>query len=190
MKDTNKIKDLLDTMGSASIINRAKVADYIIAKQELFPKLIDVAFETEYKLHHKAAWILEFVLNDNLEWIIPHLDFFTSNLQKLNNQSVIRPASKICKWIAIAFDKNTVFKQQLTQTHIENMIEAGFDWLIGDNKVATQAYSMHFLYLLGKQKITRFDWVHQELKKIISQNMPTASSGYKGQGKYVLKMIK
>ena len=39
--------------------------------------------------------------------------------------------------------------------------------MISDQKVATKAYTMNALYLLGKN----YDWVHQELKLIIQQNI-------------------
>lgn len=190
MANTDKIKKLLDTMGPASRVNRTKIADYIIENENLFSALIETIFETEYKYHHKAAWVLELILDDNLEWIIPHLDFFTNNLSILKNQSAIRPASKICKWIAIAFDKKTISKNELRKTHIENIVEAGFDWLIENNKVATQAYSMSFLFLFGKQKKSNFNWIHKELKNILTQNIPSESPAYKAQGKHVLKIMK
>ena len=190
MTKIDEIKNLLDTMGSATIVNRTKVADYIIKNDELLPSLINVLFETDYKLHHKAGWILEFILEDSLEWLIPYLDFFTNNLSTLKNQSAIRPASKICKYISIAYNKDKpIVKANLTKTHIENMIEAGFDWLIEDNKIAPQVYSMTFLYLFGKQNISNLDWVHEELKKILIQDIPNGSSGYKAQGKHILNLI-
>ncbi len=65
------------------------------------------------------------------------------------------------------------------------MIEAGFDWLISNQKVAVKAYTMEMLYLFGKNQ----DWVHNELKLIIQQNIPKESSAYLARGKKILSWI-
>ena len=76
--------------------------------------------------------------------------------------------------------------EALTMKHKEIMTECGFDWLITNQKVACEAYSIHALYLLG----TEIDWIHPELKTIIEQNIHQKSAGYKSQGRKILEKIK
>jgi hypothetical protein len=75
---------------------------------------------------------------------------------------------------------------QLSEKHLEEIIESSFDWLINDIKVAPKAYSMRTLYLLGQQH----DWIHPELKTIITKDFPNHSAAYKAVAKEVLKKIK
>ena len=76
-------------------------------------------------------------------------------------------------------------KDFLTKTHIDNIIEINFDWLISNHKVATKAYAMQTLYLFGKN----YDWVHEALKLTIQQNITTESAAYKARGKMTLALI-
>ena len=57
--------------------------------------------------------------------------------------------------------------------------------MISNHKVATKAYSMNALFLFGKN----YDWVHQELKLILQQNISKESAAYKARGKMTLELI-
>ena len=190
--ETQTLKELLETMGTAERVNRKRVSNFVLENKELFPVLLKIVFETSYKLHYKAAWTLEFVLKDNLEWLVPHLDFFTNNIQILSHQSAIRPISKICKWLAISYVKkeNQYFVKTINQKHLDKLVETGFDWLIGEHKVAAKAYTMESLYLFGKLQKRDLEWVHIELRNIITQNIINGSPAYKTQGKMILKLLK
>ena len=61
-----------------------------------------------------------------------------------------------------------------------------FDWLIGNHKVAAQAYSMTCLLLLGE----KFDWIHPELKMILEQNYAVGSAAYKARARMTLAKLK
>ncbi len=177
----------LNNIENAKRVNRLRVSNLVLENKELFPYLLEIVFETSNKISIKAAWILEFVLTEKLDWILPHLDYLTSNLNIVKFNSSVRPLSKICNFLAIEYrsKKDNNVKENLKKDHIELMIETGFDWMIGDFKVATKAYSMNFLYLLGKD----YDWVHEELTLIIQQNITKESSAYKSRGKITLKLI-
>lgn len=177
----------LENLGSALRVNRQRVADLVLNDQDLFPFLLEIVFDVDNKTSIKAAWILEFVCLKNLDWLLPHLDYFTQNIGFVKFDSAVRPISKICNFLAIASNKRTsnFIKKSLTKTHIDLIIEAGFDWIISDYKVATKAYTMNSLYIFGKN----YDWVHKELKLIIEQNMMQESAAYKSRGKITLALI-
>ncbi len=185
------VKILLDSMGSALRVNRQRVAMAFIQQPELFFDLLKVSFETDYKLHHKAMWTIELILEKNLDKILPHLDFFTKNIHKLKHESAIRPTAKICKWIAEAHVKKNIyeFQQRLKKENIEQIIETGFDWMITDTKVATKAYTMDTLYHLGSLPYDTFNWIHTELKNIILQNSNQESSAYKAHARQILQLL-
>jgi hypothetical protein len=164
--------------------SRQKYADEVLENRELFPELIQLCFHTANKNSSKAFWILEFVCYQKLEWIKEHLDFFCSQIKSLKDESAIRPAAKICQLLILSHSKQK--KIQLSEKNLEEITENSFDWLIGDTKVATKAYSIRTLYLLGQH----YDWIHPELKTIITKDFPNHSAAYKAVAKEVLKKIK
>lgn len=164
--------------------NREKYADEVLDNQELFSELIQLCFQTSNKNSSKAFWILEFVCYQKLEWLADYLDFFCSNIENLKDESSIRPAAKICQLLLLShYKKNEII---LSEKNLEEIIESSFDWLINDIKVATKAYSMRSLYILGQH----FDWIHPELKIIITKDYPNHTAAYKAVAKEVLKKIK
>ena len=74
----------------------------------------------------------------------------------------------------------------MSQEHKEKIIEACFDWLIRDEKIAVKVYSMNSLYFLG----TEFDWIHPELVQILEKNYPTGSKGYQARSRSIFDRIK
>jgi hypothetical protein len=177
----------LEKMENAKRVHRLRVANLVLKNPDLLPFLLEIVFEVENKLSIKAAWSLELVLEQKLDWLTPHLDYFTNNISSVQFDSAVRPISKICNFIAIAYSskKESLIKEFLTANQIETIIEAGFDWMISQHKVAVKAYTMNALFLLGKN----YDWVHEELKLIIQQNITKESAAYKARGKMTLALI-
>ena len=81
--------------------------------------------------------------------------------------------------------KNIEVIKLVDQKHKEIITECCFDWLITNQKVACQAFSMHTLFLIG----TEIEWIHHELKTILEQNIYNKSAGYKAQGRQILDKI-
>ena len=67
----------------------------------------------------------------------------------------------------------------LTSDQQEQIIACCFDWMIGQEKNAVQAYSMQTLFLLGRN----YDWVRPELAQILQDKMGNASCGYRSRAK-------
>lgn len=112
-------------------------------------------------------------------------DFFCSNIKHLKDISAIRPAAKIWQLLVVSHYK----KQEgiiLSEKNLEEILESSFDWLINNTKVASKAYSMRTLYILGKH----YDWIYPELKTILNKDFPNHSAAYKAVAKEVLKKIK
>lgn len=164
--------------------NRQKYANEVLDNPELFAELIQLCFQISNKNSSKACWILEFVCYQKLEWLTAHLDFFCSNIKNLKDESAIRPIAKICQLLVFSHYKGK--KILLSEKHLEEITESSFDWLINDTKVASKAYSMRTLYILGRH----YNWIHPELKIIITKDFPNHSAAYKAVAKEVLKKIK
>jgi len=175
----------LNNIENAKRINRIQVADLVLKNKILFKYLLEIAFEFDNKLSIKAAWILEFVCEKKLHWLSPHLSYFTKNINKIKFESALRPVAKICVFLAEHYVGKQKNKIPITNTHIERLIEAGFDWLIDKHKVAVKVYTMEMLFLFGKN----YNWVHNELQLILQKNMANESPAYQARGKKILSWI-
>ncbi|MBZ4042045.1 hypothetical protein [Flavobacterium hibisci] len=166
--------------------NRLSAAQYVLENHSLFSELVSICFTPSDKNNHKACWILEFVSYEELLWLQPHLDFFCSNLKVLKDESAMRPIAKVVQLLVKSHYQKEGNKICLSEENIQDCIEASFDWLISDVKVATKAYSIRTLYLLGKH----YNWIHPELKIILDKDFGDHSAAYKAVAKEVLKKIK
>lgn len=172
---------------SASRDNRLKFAKMVLKDMSLYPKLIEIMFRVDDKISSRAAWVFEFVCAEYIYAIVPYLDVFTSNLKNVHLDSSVRPMSKVCGFIASEYyskQPNTL-KKALAPQHRDKIIEASFDWMINDGKIAPKAYAMDTLYLFG----TDYPWIYPQLVQILEQDFPTQSAGYKVRAKRVLKKI-
>jgi hypothetical protein len=166
--------------------NRLKAAQDVLENHSLYKELVSICFSPEDKNNHKACWILEFVSYEELNWLQPHLDFFCSNLKVLKDESSLRPIAKVVQLLIKSHYKKNENCIKLSEKNLQDCIEASFDWLISDVKVATKAYSIRTLYILGNH----YDWIHPELKVIIDKDFGDHSAAYKAVAKEVLKKIK
>jgi len=183
-----KITEELKNLGNAGKDNRQRVANIVLENKELFEPLLEVTFQFDQPISVKSAWVLEWICTHHqLNWMIPHLTFFTENLKNLTFDSAIRPCAKICEHLANAYHskRDNEFKSKIKNEHIQAIIEIGFDWLITPQKIAVRAYTMNTLYLFGLEN----DWVHPELKHLIETKIIHESKGTKARGKHILNLI-
>ncbi|CAL2101484.1 conserved protein of unknown function [Tenacibaculum sp. 190130A14a] len=179
---------VLNNMANPARENRKTASNIVLNNPNLIKNLVALTFDVDNKLSIKAAWVLEWICTHHgIEYIIPYIDSFTENIQKVYLDSAVRPCAKICEHIAKAYTskKEHSIQQILTQTHIDLIIETGFDWLISEQKIAVKAYSMQTLYLFGLHK----DWVFDELEHIIRTKVIHESKGCKARGRKILTLI-
>ncbi|MGB6152393.1 MAG: adenylosuccinate lyase [Pricia sp.] len=160
----------------------------ILDNPKLVRPLINIAFTIDDPISNRACWVLEFTAKENLSYIFPYLGEFTENLKNVHLDSSVRPMAKICEYLMLAYFSKTPNETQkaLSETHLERITTACFDWLIGNHKVAAQAYSMTCLLLLGR----KFDWIHPELKMVIEQHYTSGSAAYKARARMTLTKLK
>ncbi len=167
---------------------RLYYANMVIDNPKLIDPLLAILFDVNDKVSCRAAWVFEFMCSNTLEAIITHLDVFTENMSNVHLDSAVRPVAKICELITKTYygKEDSKIKQSLTAIHKERIIEACFDWMINDEKIAPKAYSMNSLYLLG----TEYNWIHPELSIILERDFQMQSSGFKARARHILKKIK
>jgi hypothetical protein len=177
--------DELTSMKNAARIHRNRVCQFVLSNPSLIPDLVDLSFDIDNKLSIRSAWILEFVAKNSLQNIYPFLDQITSNMDHLKFDSSKRPIAKICELIVDDYNTKGISRNHLNTKNKTQIVSCCFDWLLSNEKVAVEAYSMNILFVLGKEE----KWIHEELKHILINNMNHKSCGYKARGKKILKCI-
>ncbi len=185
------IKIKTDLINELSFIKNTKrvyrdnAAEFVCNNRDSFPVLLTIVFDKNSKYAVKAAWVLEIVCLKIIDLLLPHLNYFTTHLNQIKNESALRPISKICSFLSKLYvdEKDLVIKIVLLKKHQEKMIVSSFDWLIEDHKVATQVFAMDTLYCLGK----KLPWVHDELQSILQKNSSSSSAGYQSHARSILK---
>lgn len=164
-----------------------KMASRVIKDPDQLIDLLEITFKNEDPVSSKAGWILDVVLREKLELLLPHLDYFCKHLGKAKLDGSIRSLAKICEMLVLECIKSKEPSQfaEVGDANLEAIATACFDWLISDQKVAPQAYSMTSLYYLGK----KFSWIHDELRQLLEQNYGTGSAAYQARARMILKHL-
>ena len=192
---------------------RAEMSGLILDNPHLVKLLMAFAFDVDDPISSRACWVMEFAAKEDLNYVLPYIDEFTGNLGKVHVDSAVRPVAKICEYLIDAYFSETrnsepqnsetrnskprnsetqnsktpnKVQETLTEVHLEHIVTACFDWLIGEHKVAPQAYAMTCLLLLGR----RFDWIYPELKMILEKNYAQGSPAYKARARMTLAALK
>ena len=164
---------------------RGAAAREILEYPELMGPLLEIAMTEGGVIGHRACWIIEFVCKEALLLIEPHLPYWVSKLPGLSDESAIRPMAKLAEMLCEYHEKAAQPMATWTPELQEELIAVCFDWLIGPHKVASKAFSMRCLYLLGKEA----GWVHRELRATLLQGYPTGSAGYKSRAGHLLRKL-
>lgn len=167
--------------------SRLRMANMVLTDSQLTPYLLDLVFSVDDPVSSKASWVLEFVIKQNPDWLIPHMDRFAQNIRFVKLDSSVRPIAKICEILMEAYfgKKPSGIKSVITKDQLEKITEACFDWMIRDEKVAVKAFAMRSLFLLG----TKYDWVHPELQLTLEKGYESHTAAYKARARDILKRL-
>lgn len=182
---SKKTEEILDSVRNAKRVFRDQGSDAILRQPELLPFLIEYLSSDKKDRAIKAAWVLELVCLYEIRLLLPYLERFTPKLSALKHESAIRPVSKICSLVCQLYTKEPEDFIGLEPKWKEDVIEASFDWLTGDHKIASQVFAMETLFLLGKES----DWIHEELYSILDRDYPNRSTGYQCRARKIMDKI-
>lgn len=161
------------------------ISGYVLEHESVFPELLALSLDVSSAFHHKACWNLELVLEKKIDWIQPHLELFCNSLETFTDESALRSVSKICLFIARREFPARGKGNFASDEQLQQIASATFDWLIDQRKVATKAYAMRALFLLGK----RYDWIYPDLKGLLAKDFPHHSAAYRSAAKQLLARL-
>ncbi len=174
-------KDFYKKIENSSAYRKSKIQNrnFIMDNITYLDDLIKIAFNTSDKNHYKACWILELICEEKLILFVPYIGVFCDTISNYTLDPAIRPISKICLFLSKSKEIS------LTENQKTKIIEACFDWLIQEEKVAAKAYSIRALFEFGKKQ----DWIYTELKRILADDYSKHTPAYKAVAREILKKI-
>lgn len=167
--------------------SREENSGYVLEHPETFAHLLAIAFDVSDKNHHKACWILELVVENQLSLLDSHLETFCQLLPQYTHDGAVRSISKIC-WFLIQKQTKEMHKNNefLSKLQIKNITETCLDWMIGETKVASKVYAMRALFEYGKWNPD----ICNVLRDIIEKDFPLHSPAYQLAAKDILKQLR
>jgi hypothetical protein len=185
--NTQEIYDKLATVDH-SRTQRNLIANFLLDHPEHLRSFLEVCFKSDDPLSQKACWAVEYAAKQDLNTILPHVDYLCAHLHVLKMESCLRPMAKMCELLMLAYfkEKNAKVIKAFDSRQLDQIAEVCFDWLIGDHKVATRAHSMTCLLLVGEV----FDWIHPELKVTLERGYAQGSAAYQARARHTLAKLK
>lgn len=173
------IKEISTTLTKTKV---AKLAAIVEKQQFSLKDIIDITFHPDKNIAFRAAWILENLFLKKPGSYIEHLNYLISRVKDVGNPSCKRHYAKILMHIT-APKQPASTKQQLTEIHLEPVVEQLFDWLI-DPKVliAVKVFAAEALFNLRE----RYPWISEELANQIRFLMRDGTAAIQSRGRKLL----
>ncbi|WP_222984456.1 hypothetical protein [Flagellimonas meishanensis] len=181
----------LHTLLNSGRLSKAQVSGLVMDLEQhpsLANALLQQVLLEDREGTFNASWTFDNLMRKKLVYLIPIMDDFTEGLSKLRSDSCIRSMAHVCEMVTMAYfkKKDSFFRNNITDSHLEKIMTACFDWLIGPLNIAPKVFAMTSLFYLGM----KFDWVHPELKLVLENTTATGTAGYKNRAKKTLDMLR
>tara|TARA_R110000772_G_scaffold121726_1_gene228010 strand:+ start:126 stop:692 length:567 start_codon:yes stop_codon:yes gene_type:complete len=174
---------------NSSKTKRLEVASWVTKKPHYVREILQWNLKEESDLLIQSAYVLEIICERKAELFFKYMHLFFEGLPNIENDSALRACAKICEMLCRYHFRQEfdIFSDLLNEAERKCITECSFDWLISDQKVACQVPAMQCLYYLGYDEDSQ--WIHPELKIILTQNAPIKSAGYKARARKILKNL-
>jgi hypothetical protein len=161
--------------------NSELIASFIEANPERLLGLLTIILRGDVLLSQRGAWCLSKFTDEFYVEFIPYLDFIFSEIVKTEHIAVNRNFSKV--FFKLTNSKNV---ELLSDVEIDKIVDLSFGWVIDNkSKPAVVVFGMYTLMnLLGKR-----NWIVQNLKNHIEDNMINGLPSFRAAGRKVLKEI-
>ena len=164
-----------EQIDSCTALLKSRKARYAWVRNNLayFPILLDIGLDNKHPNQHKAAWIMELLLVDNLELIQPQLNHFCTQFSDIKNESTKRSLGKIASLLTQSKSIS------LSQAQKETLIETALIWLIDNTKVAAKCHAIDIILYLSPD----FPELTQLANETIEQQYTTSSPAFQNRAK-------
>ena len=164
--------------GNASIKSRQHNTSIVLENTELAKDLIEMAVNIEDKFHFKAVWIIEKLVEKNIELLTPFIDKILETAPKYKHESAVRGISRTIHFLSKSK------KIKLSEKQENRIVEICFDWLINPKiKLAPKVFAIYSLEEMSKKQ----PWILKELTPIVEKDAESQSPSYRAAARKILK---
>lgn len=149
-----------------------RIVEYIGDDKERLAELMDLFLGTEYRITQRAAWVVGYVGEHHPSLMKPYLAPMINHLRKDVHDAVKRNILRVLQDIDVPEE----LMGELADTCFDFLSEA-------EEPVAIKVFSMTILYNMTLKEPD----LKNELKILIEEQMPFATSGFQSRGRKVLK---
>lgn len=135
--------------------------------------LLKYSFEINDPIHVMSSVLLQDILDKDIRRLQPYLATFLDRVEDITNGSSKRLISRIC-WLVAKSKKIVLSAKQERQ-----LVDVSLLWLSNDSKVATEAFAMDILMLLGK----KYKEDIQLISEVIEVNYSSRTAAYQSKAK-------
>ena len=141
-----------------------------------FVQLWNILMTGEKPLPQRAAWILDYCIQDHPELLRPYFDDAIALLKNKNLHNAIHRA--VAKSLS-----NTL----IPEAYHGELFSLCIDLLLSPNtKIAIKAHCMEVAFQIA----TPYEELREELSLVIKELLPTGSAGIQSRGNRILKKLK
>ena len=152
-----------------------KIVKYIGSNKQRFAELMELFFESEYRVTQRAAWPMSYCVKNHPQLIRPYLKKLLGNLEKKGlHDAVIRNTVRLLQDV------------EIPKKHQGKLMNICFAFIQSNEiPVAVKAFSLTILQNLSKQ----YPDIISELKLIIEERWEHETAAFRSRGKKILKAI-
>lgn len=174
---------LKSTIGKKKVIELTKI---VVESNFSIKELIDLSLHQDNQISFRAAWILENIYSNHIEWFISSISYFLDCFSLQNNLSARRHYAKILAFITHK-KASPEIKQVIADYDTDLIVETVFSWLI-DEKVPV-AVKSQCLNVLGNLH-QKHSWIKDELIQTMDFLIDKESIAFYAKVKQIRKLLK
>ncbi|MCW3085493.1 MAG: hypothetical protein JWP12_2859 [Bacteroidetes bacterium] len=154
--------------------NMDRIANAIGDDPAEFKKIIDIIYQEQQPLPHRASWLLTIISKKHPQLIKPYASKFIDTIERFNNDGIKRHMLR------------ALTTQELPEKSKGKAITICFDFILSPTEtVAVKVFALEVLSNLIKQ----YPELKNELKAAIEDQLPKTTAAFHSRAKKVLKKL-
>lgn len=175
----SELKSIIEN-GKATKIALNQIKSAVLNEIFSLAELIALAFDLNYKNHHKALRIVELIAEENVLSVVNYIPELIEKALKYKHISAVRGISRILLFI--------ISNPKIVLTHLQEkeIVETALDWFIRDEKVATKVNALKIMTHFSE----KFPWLKTTITELIEKDYPQQLPSYQIASRATLAKFK
>lgn len=166
-----------------NLMEAKQLAALTLSKDISMIDLFSLCLHPNQQIAFRASWVLENVVFSAQSGFKKNIPQFLEAYPNIQNLSVKRHFTKIMMMLC---KENLINALDVHEALLQKCLTATFDWLLNPNTpLAVQCNTLDLVFYFSKKE----NWILDELKVILEQNLISNSPALRSRSKRLLKRI-